>query len=482
MNNLTVNYLFKKLYNRDHRRDPEFFWAQWLESKGLKEKDIMKLKKIMIELDQSQIDHINNASKDTLVDILNTFVNQYKKNIQDKCDELNKFKFCWFRKLIEKQVTNSDDKELTLLKLHMQNKSYRPNLMIFDEFNKENNYSVIELFKKYWNEYNFKGEHWDSFMADWKYRLDACGYNWDDFLRTQIYLDYRFIDWASEVKLKGNIYNQWKLFKETAKERTTSYSGGEPYPWSTEDWNHARFQDRFIRNKMSLNDRIFEQIKSGKYKILVICYNKENMSNKLYSFLKDKFNITWKTKETIASDYFDIYIVTEQEVKNQFNAKFCGYRCDNIIIEDGINFPESIMNEFNYLKLKPKEEAMKFWEAMKALQEGKTIRRMLWEEGDYINVHNCERIKMNLFTDDWVIYKNSYSTSIEDLCKISYLKSSCDGSDVWSYFFNEVGEENRLIFMNIKITTKHSPEMMYKEDIVKLIHDKYEEYKKMIGA
>lgn len=140
---------------------------------------------------------------------------------------------------------------------------------------------------------------------------------------------------------------------------------------------------------------------------------------------------------------------------------------------------------------------MKFWEAMKALDEGKKVRpidvykgylykknnKVYYSEFDDGNQVNELRINLQLHLDyNWEIVQDFYSTSIEELYKIAHNTIYKAFIDALVNFYNEVGEVNKNLFMKIIITTKENPQRMTKKDIFLLINKKYNEYKKMIGV
>ena len=100
---------------------------------------------------------------------------------------------------------------------------------------------------------------------------------------------------------------------------------------------------------------------------------------------------------------------------------------------------------------------MKFWEAVKAMEEGKKVRRTYWEKDAYIHIDydNILRDNYNNPQDlyyisnddgDWEIYEEKKPVD-EDFKKLySYLKNE-DGfvNNQYSEFIYNEGEENHLL-------------------------------------
>ena len=98
---------------------------------------------------------------------------------------------------------------------------------------------------------------------------------------------------------------------------------------------------------------------------------------------------------------------------------------------------------------------MKFWEAMKSLEEGKKVRNKRWVTGCYIYKEDIKYFTAdgNLFCDfvrsiegEWEIYEEKKPVD-EDFKKLySYLKNE-DGfvNNQYSEFIYNEGEENHLL-------------------------------------
>ena len=56
---------------------------------------------------------------------------------------------------------------------------------------------------------------------------------------------------------------------------------------------------------------------------------------------------------------------------------------------------------------------MKFWQAMKALEEGKKVRRRNWEHGEYIEWEDCD-INNNVTDEKGIVFELSTLYCVDD--------------------------------------------------------------------
>ena len=71
---------------------------------------------------------------------------------------------------------------------------------------------------------------------------------------------------------------------------------------------------------------------------------------------------------------------------------------------------------------------MKFWEAMKALEEGKKVRKKEWDEWKYLQINdsNCIINEVGMYVcinlihinDDWEIYNRDFGEFVKGLEKM----------------------------------------------------------------